>query len=309
VITINNGGSDTVTYDPTAVDPCVTGSHTAVDVITGSPIFTAPGSAWTMNGVNVGATQYIDAFQRAEFWSYVGGSAYHLILNESTLGSHALSFGSSGTSGGGSNYNALSLFGGCGNIGVVNYSQMDAAVNALIAGPLAGTVNVGTFPIFLTRNVVMADPGHDLFSGCCILGYHGSFNVGPNIQVYSPFSLDTSGTFGGDVSTLSHEMAEAVNDPTGNNTTPIWGHQGQQSGCQNNFEVGDPLSPGGIAPVSTEFVTVQNGLTYHMQELAFFSWFYGGASLGAGGKFSNNGTFGGDAKLCSAGGGTNLLGH
>jgi hypothetical protein len=34
-----------------------------------------------------------------------------------------------------------------------------------------------------------------------------------------------------------------------------------------------------------------NNFDYHLQELAFFSWFYGGNSMGVGGKFSNNGTF------------------
>jgi hypothetical protein len=107
------------------------------------------------------------------------------------------------------------------------------------------------------------------------------------------------------VSTLAHEMGEAINDPTGNNGTPIWGKIGQQSGSQNNFEVGDPLSPGGISATKSFTVVGANGLTYHMQELAFFSWFYGGKSLGTGGKYSNNGTFGGFMKLYSAGGGTN----
>ena len=66
VITIDDtaGGSGIVTYDPTVPDACVTGNPTDVSVITGSPIFT--NNAWTMNGVNIGTTQYIDAFQRAE---------------------------------------------------------------------------------------------------------------------------------------------------------------------------------------------------------------------------------------------------
>jgi hypothetical protein len=299
VITINNGAGNSVTYDPTAVDPCVTGVHTDVDVITGSPIFT--NNDWTMNGVAIGNTQYIDAFQRAEFWSLVGGSAYHLVLQPSVLAGQSLSFGSNGTKGPGTNYNATQ-FGGCGNIGVVNINNMDNAIQALIQGPLAAMVNVGTFPIFLTKNVVMAETGTSIFHSCCILGYHSGFNVGPNLQIYSPFSIDTSGVFGGDVSTLSHEMAEAVNDPTGNNPTPVWGNIGQVlGGCQNNFEVGDPLSPGFGTPTNP-FTVSQNGLTYHMQELAFFSWFYGGTPLGSGGKFSNNGSFGGNAILCPPGG-------
>lgn len=299
VITITDA-SGTVVYDPTAADSCVTGTHTDLDVITNSPIFT--NNNWTMNGVNVGNTQYIDAFQRAQFWSLVGGTPYHLVLSPSTIASQALTFQPSGGSGTGTNYNAATTFGGCGYIGVVNINNLDAAVHALITGPLASTVNAGTFPIFLTKNVVSATSGTSIFSNCCVLGYHSGFTVGSNLQIYSPFSLDTSGVFGGDVSTLSHEMGEAINDPTGNNPTPAWGNIGQvTNSCQNNFEVGDPLSPGFSTPTNS-FVVNGNGLTYHLQELAFFSWFYGGTSLGAGGRYSANGTFGGSAILCPPGG-------
>jgi hypothetical protein len=48
-----------------------------------------------------------------------------------------------------------------------------------------------------------------------------------------------------------------------------------------------------------------NGKEYQMQELAFFSWYFneaGAPSVGAGGKFSSNGTFQGPAKACPPGG-------
>jgi hypothetical protein len=38
-----------------------------------------------------------------------------------------------------------------------------------------------------------------------------------------------------------------------------------------------------------------NGVTYHLQELAFYSWFFGTPSIGVGSVFSNNGTFATDA--------------
>jgi hypothetical protein len=42
-----------------------------------------------------------------------------------------------------------------------------------------------------------------------------------------------------------------------------------------------------------------NGKTYHVQELAFFSWFYHSKpSLGVNGLFSNNGTFTTAAPAC-----------
>ncbi len=65
-----------------------------------------------------------------------------------------------------------------------------------------------------------------------------------------------------------------------------WGNIGQVSGCQGNLEVGDPRT-GTNFPAATA-----NGFTYHLQELAFFSWFFHQSpSWGAGGKYSNNGTF------------------
>jgi len=38
-------------------------------------------------------------------------------------------------------------------------------------------------------------------------------------------------------------------------------------------------------------LTMPNGFTYHMQELAFFSWFYGAPSVGVNGCFSDNAKF------------------
>ncbi len=303
VININDGINN-ITYDPTVADPCVPGNLTDMAVITGSPIFT--NNNWTMNGINVGTnTQYHDAFQRAQFWSLVGGTPYHLVMKQSTLASQPLSFGVNGTSGAGQNYNTQQLFNGCGFIGVVDFQHLLDAVFGLIEGPLANLVNVGTFPIFVMKNVVMGAPGTDLFANCCVLGFHDSFNVGPNIQIFSPFDLDTTGIFGGGYTIdLAHEIGEAFNDPTGVNPTPPWGNIGQNfpGQCQDNFEVGDPLSPGFGTVTNTFTVVGADGLTYGLQELAFFSWFYGGPSMGAGGKFSNNGSFGGDAILCPPGG-------
>jgi hypothetical protein len=288
VITING-----VVYDPTQPDACVTGNPTDISIIANSPIFT--NNPWTMNGVNIGTTQYIDAFQRAQFWSQVQGTPYHLILQESQLASQALSFP------GGTNNPETCANGHASSVGVVDFTTFDNAIQALIIGPLAGTVNVGTFPIFLTKDVVLSDNG-----GCCILGYHSGLFVGGQLQIYSPFSIDTIPVFGGGfVDTLSHEMGEAINDPPGNNPTPHWGNIGQVVGaCQSNFEVGDPLSPGFGTPTNPFVVVGGNALTYNLQELAFYSWFYGSTALGtpAGGGFSNHGTFLGDAIICPPGG-------
>ena len=295
VITINDG-TTTVVYDATAPDPCVPGSPSTASVVTGSPVFTH--NAWTMNGVAIGNTQYIDAFQRAQFWSLVQGTPYHLVLNESTLGSQALSFGP----GAGTNYPATDFVGGtCGNLGVVNQGTLDGLLQSLITGPLAGIVSAGTLPIFLTKNVVSSETGITVGPGCCVLGYHSGLTVAGNLQIYSIFSIDSTGIFApGYVVTLSHEVAEAVNDPDTRpghfNLTPPWGNVGQTLGkCQGNLEVGDPLSEGFGTPSNPFSVVGANGLTYSVQELAYYSWFFGTTPLGVGaggaGKFSDNGSF------------------
>jgi hypothetical protein len=46
-----------------------------------------------------------------------------------------------------------------------------------------------------------------------------------------------------------------------------------------------------------------NGNTFTLQELTFYSWYFGQSpSLGAGGGYSDNGTFIGYAKPCPPGG-------
>lgn len=254
-----------------------------------------------MNGVNVGNTQYIDANQRAQFWSYVGGTNYHLVFQFTVLPSVRLTLP-------GQTYQFNNPAFHCSTFAAVDINVMDNALQSLIApgGPYAGTVNVGNFPMFIMRNVVETEVVNGQ-TECCILGYHSGFYNNGQLQVYSPFDLDTIGGFGpGFTDTMSHEVAEAVNDPTGFNLTPTWGNIGQTLGvCQNNFEVGDPLSEGFGTPSKPFSVVGANGLTYSTQELAFFSWFYGGPSLGAGGLYSNNGSFKGYQILCANGGGTN----
>jgi hypothetical protein len=295
IITINDSaGATTVTYDPTAIDSCATpGSHTQLELVQNSPLF--QDNPWTMNGVNVGNTQYIDAFQRAQFASIMKGPDYHLLLSPTTLPAQRLTF--SGT-------NVGIAAPGCGTLGVVNINQFDDAVHNLITGPLAKTVNPGTLPIFLMKNVVASTYQSSIDPCCCcILGYHGTFQSSDQIQVYSPFVFETTGAFTPtgmslNSAVLSHELGEAVNDPHGINATPSWGNVGQVGACQNNFEVGDPLSGTLIPPV-----VGANGYSYNLQELAFIRWFFGGtAPLGAGGVCSSNGTFKGFAIECPPGG-------
>ncbi len=55
------------TWNPTTVDSCDTGA-TPVARTQKSPLFV--NRAWSFGGTSVGTGQYLDAFERAEFWHY-----------------------------------------------------------------------------------------------------------------------------------------------------------------------------------------------------------------------------------------------
>jgi hypothetical protein len=284
------GGVGIAKFDPTVADNnCMKApNNVPLTVFQGSPIIKT--HAFTMNGVNVGTAQYVDAFQRANFWFEVveDKNNFHTILSPvKTLTAIIVNVPAAS----GLAY-ATGPFGGCTNgiIGVMDINWFDAYVSGTIIPALKSQgVNPSTFPIFLLYNVVMSVGTPDIFGQCCILGYHGANGM----QTYSPMDFDTTKVFGSsaqDISIATHEVGEWAADPFGNNATPAWGHIGQVSGCQGNLEVGDPLTGTQFPPV-----TMPNGFIYHPQELAFFSWFYGGPSIGAGKKFSNKGTFATDA--------------
>jgi hypothetical protein len=277
------------TFDPTANDnACLSApNNNPLKLFQHTPMFDS--YDFSIGGVDVGHTQYIDAFQRAEFWNVLKDrDDYHLLLSPVvTLSPIAINIPAD---------QGLTLppadFPACGPFGIVDIDFFDAYLNTNVLPALAPQVNAGNFPIFLLYNTVLAfTPQTNLFN-CCVLGYHGTTNFLP-LGTYSPSDFDTTGLFGstqGDSNTLSHEVGEWANDPFGNNPTPLWGHTGQVAGCQGNLEVGDPLSGTNFSPIGG-----RNGYTYHLQELAFFSWFFTSESIGIHGWFSDNDTFTSDA--------------
>ena len=291
-------------FDPTATDTrCLSAPNDVpLSLIQQSPMVQS--ASFTMNGVNVGSTPYFDAFQRAAFWSNISsaGNSYHTLLNVTTLAAVTVNV----PLGSGQTYSAASLS-TCGPEGVMDINYWDPYVQGTLIPSLSGDgVGPNSFPIFVFYNVVMAEGDTNIFVNCCILGYHGAFTNGSGLlQTYSPLDFDTS-AFNDNTSVMSHEIGEWMDDPTGGNATPNWGGEGQVVGtCQGNLEVGDPLSPGFGTATSPYSVTMSNGFTYTLQELAFFSWYFNSTttpSLGAGGKFSDHATFKGASKACPPGG-------
>ena len=215
-------------------------------------------AAFTPGGTNVGTTQYVDAFQRANFWSKVSTTSpnYHVLLSPvSTKPLQTINVGGSGST----------QAGPCARIGKVDINFFDnIAMNLLTT--LAIPAN--TLPLFLSYNTFETQGGQ-----CCILGYHSTNNAGT--QAYAVGAYSDPGIFNAsgirDIHALSHEIGEWMDDPLipAVNIVPAWGHVGQVGGCQNNLEDGDPVT-------GSAFTVTTGGLfpfTYHPEDLVFLPWF------------------------------------
>jgi len=203
---------------------------------------------WKFGAVDAGNTQYIDAYQRADFWKQVGttNTNYHVVLAPSTLTEQTINVGTvAGT-------NPIS---GSGLIGLYDINSYDAKLAGYIAS--FSQINPSTFVYFLTDNVYLTSGG-----GCCIGGYHSSQNNGQTYGTSTFVSDSATHTFSSDIGAVSHEFGEWLMDP---------GVPRFSSGfCGGIMENGDPLEG---KPNFGTFPVVFNGVTYNPQNLVWISYF------------------------------------
>jgi len=139
-----------------------------------------------------------------------------------------------------------------------------------------------TLAIALTSNIFLA-PQSDI-KKCCVLGFHTSFDMGELAQVKfvqtfiwaSWVDQGILGTTLADVTPMSHEISEWMNNPFGGNLVPAW-QVPNTGGCQNNLETGDPLA---LMP-NAGYPVLIDGFTYHPQNQVMMQWFQRGASSDA----------------------------
>jgi hypothetical protein len=250
------------TFDPAHV---LSNGKTVTNNTVGSPIFNSS-TTYVQGGVNVGATQYIDAFQRANFWGTVQSNPnYHLLLGGPTvLAEQTLSPPSfDGTVG--------SPFGH--TAGLVDINWFDAQLQSIISK--FTQIQPNTFPVFLTYDVYLTQNG-----GCCIGGYHSVEGSISNPQAYAHATyVDHPGDFAQDVSALSHETGEWADDPLVVNTN------GNNTPC-GILEVGDPEE--GDANFGG-FPYTLNGFTYNLQDLVTLPYFGAPTSTSVNGWLSFQG--------------------
>jgi hypothetical protein len=229
---------------------------TALADTTGSPIFQSEVD-FTEAGANLGTTQYEDAFQRESFWPTVlGNPGYHVLLGAPTVLPEVT-------------LNVPRRQGSVGNefgvqVALVNINYIDAQVHTILANN--PQITAASVPIF-----VMYDT-YETSGGCCIGGYHSASGA----QSYAVFDyIGKSGAFSQDVSALSHEMGEWLDDPFTTNNSPC-----------GIYETGDPLEN---EANYGDYSYVVGTMTYHLQDLAQPPYFGAPASTTLNGRASFQG--------------------
>ena len=169
------------TFDPAHV---LSNGNSVTQNTVDSPLFTSS-IDYKLGSIDVGTTQYIDAYQRANFWGTVSSHTNsHLLLgNPTVLPEKTLTvpanYGKTG-----------SPFGF--TAGLVDINWFDAQLPNIIA---AEGIQPNAFPIFLTYDVYLTQGG-----SCCIGGYHSAEGNSSNPQAYAEATyVDHPGDFSQDV--------------------------------------------------------------------------------------------------------------
>jgi len=242
-------------------------------------------------------TQFTDAVQRAEFYN-TAKSDWHTLLNPSVKpartmriprGTYQFARYSSGPLAGQIAY-VLVDYNTFGNL-LFPATETDTTT-PIGSAEHAGDITTKDLSTFLFPNIYLFGD-----FGCCVLGYHsydfepgnGTKQLAEKRYVVDYSSWISPGIFRGgfqDITALSHEIAEAYNDPFvvsdgAHNATPWW--LAPNGLCQNNLETGDVIE--GL-PNATYPMTM-NGFTYHPQNEALLQWFeFQGSSDAIGNAYS-----------------------
>jgi hypothetical protein len=240
--------------------------QTAIHGIVNSPLFQP--YPFSSGGINLGTTEYPDAFQRANFWNYVSTKSkdYHVLLDKPTVlptqtivvpadkGSRDPAFP---------------------NVDGEFLTQQRRAITSQLG------ISPTSLPIFVATETFV--------SGA--LGYHGSDSASSNPDsvagaqtfiVTSYFSRNLAAYYGqqfdyaaySDVSSLSHEINEWLDDPFINNYSPGWNFLGNSfAQCDSYFydllEACDPLE---YTSEATHPLQV-GSFTYHVVDSCFLDFY------------------------------------
>jgi hypothetical protein len=239
-------------------DPVILDSEAIVPGVEASPIFRNAGYT------SVGVTQFADAVQRAQFFRVMAPDWHTLLAPPELLKPVTIDV----PRGMARVYRNRSL--GV-TFAVVDTNFFISQLNTVVQ---LENLRSDSLAVVLTNNIFLApkaDPKQ-----CCVLGFHTSFATGqepvPQVQTMVWASWIDGGLLGSgvaDITPISHEISEWMNNPFGTNVVPAWQVLGAAGGCQNNLETADPVA----ALPNAAFPVMVDGVTYHPQTQVLLPWF------------------------------------
>lgn len=244
--------------------------------------------------------QYADAVQRAQYFNRMAPN-WHTVLQPSVVNRVTITVPrfvniqlSNGTV-----IQARSYFTGTAADGSTFVLMLNILFDFFFDNEVVNDINNGAFTtdavnmtFFPNTFLFSLNPAHPNTPGnCCALGFHTYFfdpTVTPQPRWVTEFvSWISPGLFGAgfqDVTALSHETSEAMNDPFLDNLTPLWQFPGQPANsklCQGNLEEGDPIEVLSDATIPINLKSRGSVFVYHPQNIPLIQWFEMGATSNA----------------------------
>lgn len=264
VVMVYGASNGNMTFDPSAKNTSGFGKKSVMKALPASPIFDQ-GSDFQSGAVDCGTGQYIDVYQRCNFWGHVStNTGYHTVLDVTKVKKvKPLTINVTSAQG-----KVIANPFGDGNVGTMTQGAFDAQLTSYLSSH-AAQITPDVFPLFISYDIYLTS------GGCCIGGYHNA--RGTQTYGYSTW-VDQADSFSEDISAISHEIGEWADDPFVNNRVR----------CTDNslMENGDPLVPVG------EFGTFEKKVgknTYHPQSLVYLPYFGAPTSTSANGWYSFQG--------------------
>jgi hypothetical protein len=225
----------------------VSNGQSVIQNVVNSPLFTS-NVDYIQGGTDLGTTQFLDAFQRGNFWSSVKQNPDYHLLYDVTVEDEPLEIHVASGQG-----SVIANPLGGGKVGTFDFGDFDSQAQTYITVQ-PSQISPGVIPIFVTYNVYLTE------GGCCIGGYHSAEGGAPGGQTYAFATyVDAKKSFAEDVSAVALELGELTDDPFLSNLV----------NCTDTpaLDVAAGLSEADFYPYT------ENDYTYHLPSLEFVTYF------------------------------------
>ena len=247
-------------------------TFTALNAVDNSPIFSS--QKFILGSTTLGTVQWGEMAERASFWKYPGThfKSWHVEMATFPITPSETLDVPNGSWYGLSEPNTYGV-----DATVLDPFLLKIAKKYPKGVPILLTYNIGED----TTKLPARKPGARNITGCCAFGYHDLYTQGgfTSFFIWGSY-LDAPGFGAPDLTALSHEVAEFMHDPTGNNLVQSWPVPGsfplpwsppyKFTKCQGNLEVGDPLEDRSGGEVQYDIKT--SVMDYHFQNVVTASW-------------------------------------